>query len=71
MRVLSIMRLSCISAELLFGRSIRFLRSVKDVFLAKRRLVVADLYDAPLTSFGRNAVDRLFTPPQVQVCTTH
>jgi type I restriction enzyme R subunit len=48
------------------GDQIRFLRSVRDVFLSKRRLAVADLYEAPLTSFGRNAVDRLFTPPQVQ-----
>jgi type I restriction enzyme R subunit len=47
------------------GDQIRFLRAVQDVFLTKRRLAVADLYDAPLTSFGRNAVDRYFTPDQV------
>jgi type I restriction enzyme R subunit len=48
------------------GDQIRFLRAVQDVFLAKRRLAVADLYDAPLTNFGRNAVDRYFTPDQVK-----
>jgi type I restriction enzyme, R subunit len=47
------------------GDQIRFLRAVQDVFLAKRHLAVTDLYDAPLTNFGRNAVDRYFTPDQV------
>jgi type I restriction enzyme R subunit len=45
---------------------IRFLRSVQEVFLGKRRLVEADLYEPPLTQFGRNAVDRLFTPEEVR-----
>jgi type I restriction enzyme R subunit len=44
---------------------IRFLRSVQQVFLTKRTLVEADLYDPPLTNFGRNAVERFFTPPQI------
>lgn len=44
---------------------IRFLRSVQEVFIAKRRLAEADLYEAPLTSFGRNAVERFFTPNQI------
>lgn len=44
---------------------IRFLRSVQEVFLAKRTLVEADLYDPPLTNFGRNAVERFFTPQQI------
>jgi len=48
------------------GDQIRFLRAVQDVFLAKRRLAITDLYDAPLTNFGRNAVDRFFTPDQVK-----
>jgi type I restriction enzyme R subunit len=47
------------------AEQIRFLRSVQEVFLNKRTLVEADLYEAPLTSFGRNAVDRFFTPPQI------
>lgn len=45
---------------------IRFLRSVQEVFLAKRRLVEADLYEPPLTNFGRNAVDRFFTPAEIK-----
>jgi type I restriction enzyme R subunit len=48
------------------GDQIRFLRSVQDVFLAKRRLALADLYEAPLTNFGRNAVDRYFTTDQIK-----
>jgi type I restriction enzyme R subunit len=45
---------------------IRFLRSVQEVFLQKRRLAEADLYDPPLTQFGRNAVERFFTPAQIK-----
>ncbi len=49
------------------GDQIRFLRAVKDVFLSTRRLSETDLYDAPqLAAFGRNAVDRLFSPIQVE-----
>jgi type I restriction enzyme R subunit len=48
------------------GDQIRFLRAVQDVFLSKRRLEEADLYEAPLTSFGRNAVERFFTPEQIR-----
>lgn len=49
------------------GDQIRFLRAVEDVFLSGRRLSESDLYDAPqLTAFGRNAVDRLFSPVQVK-----
>jgi type I restriction enzyme R subunit len=47
------------------AEQIRFLRSVQQVFLAKRSLVEADLYDPPLTNFGRNAVERYFTPQQI------
>ncbi len=47
------------------GDQIRFLRSVQDVFLTKRRLSEADLYEAPLTSFGRNAVDKFFTQTEI------
>jgi type I restriction enzyme, R subunit len=47
------------------AEQIRFLRSVQAVFLAKRSLVEADLYDPPLTNFGRNAVERFFTPQQI------
>jgi type I restriction enzyme R subunit len=47
------------------AEQIRFLRSVQEVFLAKRSLVEADLYDPPLTNFGRNAVERFFTPAEI------
>ncbi|MCI0680636.1 MAG: hypothetical protein L0Y71_00915 [Gemmataceae bacterium] len=45
---------------------IRFLRSVQKVFLKNRNLVEADLYEPPLTVFGRNAVERFFTPGEVR-----
>lgn len=45
---------------------IRFLRSVQEVFLKNRKLVEADLYEPPLTVFGRNAVERFFTPGEVR-----
>jgi type I restriction enzyme R subunit len=48
------------------GDQIRFLRSVQEVFLAKRRLSEADLYEPPLTNFGRNAVERFFTPTEIK-----
>ncbi len=44
---------------------IRFLRAVQNVFLQRRRLTLADLYEPPLTSFGADAADRLFSPAQV------
>jgi type I restriction enzyme R subunit len=47
------------------AEQIRFLRSVQEVFLTKRTLVEADLYDPPLTNFGRNAVERFFTPHEI------
>ena len=46
-------------------RPIRFLRAVQNVFLQKRRLQPADLYDPPLSAFGQDAVDRWFAPEQV------
>ncbi|MBW7919141.1 MAG: DEAD/DEAH box helicase family protein [Anaerolineales bacterium] len=45
---------------------IRFLRAVQSVFLQKRRLETADLYDAPaLVGFGQDAVERWFTEQEV------
>lgn len=44
---------------------IRFLRAVQSVFLQKRQLQIADLYEEPLTAFGNNAVDRLFDEQDV------
>ena len=44
------------------GNQIRFLRAVQEVFLTNQKLTEADLYDAPsLQTFGRNAVDSLFS----------
>lgn len=43
----------------------RFLRTVQNVFLQKRKLEEADLYDAPFTNFGSNAVEKYFTQQQV------
>jgi type I restriction enzyme R subunit len=44
---------------------IRFLRAVENVFLQRRHLELADLYDPPLTSFGDDAVERWFSDEQV------
>lgn len=48
------------------GDQIRFLRAVLEVFLSRRVLAEADLYEAPLTNFGRNAADRFFDPEQLR-----
>lgn len=45
---------------------IRFLRAVQDVFLQKRKLEEADLYEAPLTSFGINAAEKFFSQDQIE-----
>jgi type I restriction enzyme R subunit len=44
---------------------IRFLRAVQNIFIRRRRLGLADLYDPPLTAFGQDAVERWFAPEQV------
>ncbi len=44
---------------------INFLRAVQNVFIQKRHLQRADLYEEPLTRFGADAVDRWFTPREV------
>lgn len=44
----------------------RFLRVVQSVFLQRRKLELADLYEEPFTNFGANAVERLFTGKQIQ-----
>jgi type I restriction enzyme R subunit len=46
---------------------IRFLRAVQSVFLQKRHLETADLYDAPaIIGFGQDAVERWFTEKEVE-----
>jgi type I restriction enzyme R subunit len=44
---------------------IRFLRAVQSVFLEKRKLEKADLYEPPLTNFGADAVERWFSKKEV------
>ena len=44
----------------------RFLRTVQTVFVQKRRLEVGDLYEAPFTNFGLNAVEKLFSEDEVE-----
>ncbi|MCP4168381.1 MAG: DEAD/DEAH box helicase family protein [Chloroflexi bacterium] len=43
----------------------RFLRVVQTVFLQKRHLELPDLYDPPLTRFGDDAADRLFSTEEL------
>jgi type I restriction enzyme R subunit len=45
---------------------VRFLRAVQNVFLQRHKLEVADLYDPPLTQFGRDAVERWFSDEQIE-----
>ncbi|MGB8980489.1 MAG: DEAD/DEAH box helicase family protein [Anaerolineales bacterium] len=45
---------------------IRFLRAVQSVFLQKRHLETADLYEPPLDMFGADAVERWFTEKEVR-----
>ena len=45
---------------------IRFLRAVQSVFLQKRHLETADLYEPPLDMFGADAVERWFTEKEVE-----
>jgi len=47
------------------GDQIRFLRVVQSVFLERRHLDRADLYGRRFAGFGQDAVERLFTPGQV------
>ena len=54
-----------IESQLFNAAQIGFLRAVQSVFLQKRHLGRADLYDPPLTSFGENAVEMLFSDAQV------
>lgn len=55
-----------IADNLFNANQTQFLRAVQSVFLRKSRLVLADLYDPPLTRFGANAVERLFSKSQIE-----
>lgn len=45
---------------------IHFLRAVQSVFLQKRHLEIADLYEPPLDLFGADAVECWFTEKEVE-----
>ncbi|WP_427159515.1 DEAD/DEAH box helicase family protein [Aliinostoc sp. HNIBRCY26] len=47
------------------ANQINFLRAVQSVFLQKRSLEEADLYEGALARFGKNAIERLFTTQEV------
>ena len=44
----------------------RFLRAVQSVFMQRRKLEPADLYEEPFTNFGNNAVEKLFTKHELE-----
>jgi type I restriction enzyme R subunit len=44
----------------------RFLRTVQTVFLQKRKLEEADLYEVPFTNFGTNALEKLFSENEIE-----
>ncbi|HLF91192.1 MAG TPA: type I restriction-modification enzyme R subunit C-terminal domain-containing protein, partial [Anaerolineales bacterium] len=48
------------------GNQVRFLRGVQSVFMQKRRLEMADLYEPPLDLFGADVVERWFTEGEVR-----
>ena len=55
-----------ITAHAYGADQIRFLRSVQAVFLQKRKLAEADLYESPFDAYGRNAVDRYFSAKDIK-----
>ncbi|MFZ1322899.1 MAG: DEAD/DEAH box helicase family protein [Ignavibacteria bacterium] len=44
----------------------RFLRAVQTVFLDRRKLELADLYEEPFTNFGSNAVEKYFNKEEIE-----
>lgn len=55
-----------ITAHAYNADQIRFLRSVQSVFLEKRKLAEADLYEPPFDAYGRNAVERLLSRKDIK-----
>ena len=47
------------------SEQLRFLRSVQNTLAQRKHLDKIDLYDDPFTVFGADAVERLFTPEQI------
>ncbi len=45
---------------------IRFLCAVQSVFLQKRHLETADLYEPPLDMFGADAAEQCFTEKEIE-----
>jgi type I restriction enzyme R subunit len=43
----------------------RFLRVVQSVFLQRKKLELADLYEEPFTNFGANAAEKLFSESEL------
>jgi type I restriction enzyme R subunit len=44
----------------------RFLRAVQTVFMQRKKIEEADLYDVPFTQFGLNAVEKFFTEEDIK-----
>jgi type I restriction enzyme R subunit len=44
----------------------RFLRAVQTVFMQRKQIDEADLYDVPFTQFGMNAVEKYFTEEEIK-----
>jgi type I site-specific restriction endonuclease len=49
-----------------FSRENLELRAVQTVFLDRKKVELADLYEEPFTSFGMNAVERLFSGKEIE-----
>jgi len=47
------------------GNQMRFMRGVQSVFLQKRQLELADLYDPPLDKFGQDIVESWFNKQEI------
>jgi type I restriction enzyme, R subunit len=47
------------------GDQVRFLRAVQNTLAQRKHLDKADLYEDPFTTFGHDAVERLFTSEQI------
>ena len=47
------------------GDQVRFLRAVQNTLAQRKHLDRPDLYEDPFTSFGRDAVERLFSDQQI------
>jgi type I restriction enzyme, R subunit len=39
---------------------------VQSVFINRRKLDIADLYEEPFTRFGQNAVEKLFSEEEIR-----